>query len=187
MLRSVTASYRIGLLFLGGEDDWEALAYGRRMAVHPNMNFTVVRFRCLEEQGNGGGNDKEKIVDDELIYDFKSSAGVKGNANLVEKFVKDGLETTEVIRSMADGFDMVMVGRHHSPESPLVLGLSTEWSEFPELGVIGDILATSNFRFSVLVVQQQSHDDDASLAATRRSAEQRVFSNYNLENDEDCR
>ncbi|XP_015874715.2 cation/H(+) antiporter 14-like [Ziziphus jujuba] len=187
ILNSITDSYRIGLLFLGGPDDWEALAYGRRMAVHRNIDFTVVRFRCLEEQGNG----KEKMVDNELIYDFKSSVGVQGKAKFVEKFVKDGLETTEVIRSMADRFDLVMVGRYHSPESPLMLGLSTEWSEFPELGVIGDILATSNFRFSVLVVQQQPQEEGLLAAlplmeATREPVvDQRMYLRY-LDSAEDC-
>ena len=34
----------ISMLFIGGADDREALCYARRMAGHPNVTLTVVRF-----------------------------------------------------------------------------------------------------------------------------------------------
>uniref|UniRef100_J3KVH9 Uncharacterized protein n=1 Tax=Oryza brachyantha TaxID=4533 RepID=J3KVH9_ORYBR len=61
-------------------------------------------------------------------------------------------------------FDLVVVGRRGGGEgddlegSALTSGLS-EWSECPELGVLGDMLASAEFasKVSILVVQQQQH------------------------------
>lgn len=54
-----------------------------------------------------------------------------------------------------DNYDLIIVGRSH-PNSPLLLGLH-EWSECPELGVIGDLLSSPDGETtaSVLVIQQQ--------------------------------
>ncbi|XP_021810596.1 cation/H(+) antiporter 14-like isoform X1 [Prunus avium] len=145
--------YRIALLFFGGVDDLEALAYGRRMAEHPNISFTLVRFKHEKVHTEKGEINPEH----ELIREYTISAAMsKGKNQYREETVKDGSETTQIIRSMEDGFDLVIVGCHHDPESPLLLGLmNADWVECPELGVIGDILAATDFTFSVLVVQQQ--------------------------------
>ncbi|GBG82715.1 hypothetical protein CBR_g36243 [Chara braunii] len=44
---SSETSYDILLLFFGGPDDREALAYASRMLGHPNVNLRVVRFKAL--------------------------------------------------------------------------------------------------------------------------------------------
>ncbi|MCI51587.1 cation/H(+) antiporter 15-like, partial [Trifolium medium] len=56
---------------------------------------------------------------------------------------------------MIDYFDLVIVGKGH-PQSVLLRG-HDQWSECPELGVIGDMLASQDFmtKASVLVIQQQ--------------------------------
>jgi hypothetical protein len=56
---------------------------------------------------------------------------------------------------MGDVFGLFIVGRGQGNISPLTAGL-TDWSECPELGAIGDLLASSDFATiaSVLVVQQ---------------------------------
>jgi nucleotide-binding universal stress UspA family protein len=148
-----SSSYRIGLLFFGGADDLEALAYSRRMAQHPRVNLTVVRF-IHESQFYA----KEKNIEDDLIREFKANANKEKN-QYKEEIVEDGVETTQAIHAMEDDFDLVMVGRYHEPDSPLMLGLTTEWSDCPELGVIGDMLTNlDQSQFSVLVVQQQPQE-----------------------------
>lgn len=64
-------------------------------------------------------------------------------------------ETVAVIRGVDGIQDMYVVGRGHGKESPLTAGL-TDWSECPELGPIGDLLASPDFgtTASVLVLQQ---------------------------------
>ncbi|KAG6629013.1 hypothetical protein CIPAW_14G053600 [Carya illinoinensis] len=142
------SSYRVGLLFFSGADDLEAFAYGRRMAQHPHVNLTVIRFlhECQTH---------EKKLEDELICEYRANALMMGKNRYKEKIVGDGVETTQAIHAMEGDFDLVIVGRYHEPNSPFIRGLSTEWCECPELGLIGDILASSDSQFSVLVVQQQ--------------------------------
>jgi hypothetical protein len=71
-----------------------------------------------------------------------------------EEVVRDGVELAGCLAKMVGCFDLVLVGKYHQ-KSPLFRGLE-EWSECPELGVIGDMLASPDFECtaSVLVVQQ---------------------------------
>ena len=63
--------------------------------------------------------------------------------------------------SLDDHYDFMLVGRRLDSDSPLVAGL-TDWSYVHELGIIGDMLASSDMKnsASVLVVQQQSTVED---------------------------
>lgn len=72
-----------------------------------------------------------------------------------EKLVNHGEETVAAIRSIDPVHDLFIVGRGEGVASPLTAGL-TDWSECPELGAIGDLLASSDFAatYSVVVVQQ---------------------------------
>ena len=171
--------YRIGLLFFGGIDDSEALAYARRMAEHPSVNLTVVRF-ILESHIY----EKKKNTDGEMIQEFRANALMSGKNHYKEEIVRDGVETTLAIYSMQDDFDLVIVGKYHDPNSPLLLGLTTDWSECPELGVIGDMLASSESQFSILVVQQQPQGVGRSLSISRnRSLYSRVNNEFSYGED----
>ncbi|KAK7846730.1 cation/h(+) antiporter 14 [Quercus suber] len=145
------SSYLIAMIFIGGADDREALAYSIRMAGHPNVNLTVVQLIASGYNASNYQNNLDKEAMDELWASINGNQKIKHE----EETVKDGADTTHVIQKMANSFDLVIVGRYHEPHSPVTLGL-TEWSECPELGVLGDMLASSSFRFSVLVVQHNS-------------------------------
>ncbi|XP_030447299.2 cation/H(+) antiporter 14-like [Syzygium oleosum] len=148
MLMNESAPYQIVLLFLGGADDREALAYCMRMVEHPKVDLTIARVKNDKYL-----NEEESGLDQELIDDFRAIVG-KRKVKYVEETAMDGVGTTQVICSFEDAIDMLIVGKHHDPSSPLISGL-TEWNEYPELGVIGGMLATSDFQFSVLVVQRE--------------------------------
>ncbi|KAH9665764.1 cation/H(+) antiporter 4 [Citrus sinensis] len=95
----------------------------------------------------------DKVLDSVMSRDIKTN----GCMNYIEKEVNDdGPETTVIIRSMVNEFDLILVGRRYNLESQQTSGLK-EWSEFPELGILGDLLASVEFsgRCSALVVQQQ--------------------------------
>ncbi|KZV39907.1 cation/H(+) antiporter 15-like [Dorcoceras hygrometricum] len=143
---------QITIIFLSGPDDCEALAYASRFLENPQINLTFVWIRPWDHKKYG--EDTEKSMDTQMVNQFR--AKTIGNERVVyrEELVKDAIGTTRVIRSIEDGCDLCIVGRYHEADSSLVFGL-TEWSECPELGLIGDMLATSDFNFSVLVVQQQ--------------------------------
>ncbi|XP_057431328.1 cation/H(+) antiporter 14-like [Lotus japonicus] len=144
----------IAIVFLGGADDQEALAFGLHMAQHPNVRLTVfwIRVEMLKKQRNMN----DPYI--ELIEHIKYNPNLTGKVNFKEEIVEDGIGTTHIIRTMEGHFNLVIVGRHHRENFECTLGL-TEWCELPELGPVGNLLA-SDFTFSVLVVQQQSFNFD---------------------------
>lgn len=143
-------AYNVVVLFIGGADDAEALAYGTRMARHANVNVTVIRFLLFGEE-----NSKDRKRDTDLIDEYRYFNAANRRFDMMEQVVRDGIEMSTSIRRLIDYFDLVIVGKEH-PESILLQG-HDQWSECKELGTIGDMLASQDFvtKASVLVVQQQ--------------------------------
>uniref|UniRef100_A0A5B7BIH5 Uncharacterized protein n=1 Tax=Davidia involucrata TaxID=16924 RepID=A0A5B7BIH5_DAVIN len=144
------SAYHVAVIYIGGGDDGEALHYGARMAKHRNVTLTVIRFLLF-----GSHNSRERKLDNDLIDEVRH-ANV-GNEGFLyrEEVVRDGVGLASCIKGLENCCDLIIVGRDH-PVSPLLLGLDA-WSECPELGVIGDMLASPEIvsTASVLVVQQQ--------------------------------
>ncbi|XP_061944947.1 cation/H(+) antiporter 15-like [Populus nigra] len=145
--------YKIGIIFVHGRDDREALAYGLRMAKHAKVSLTVIH---LIDPAEGAVQSLDMDLDDDIITEFKAASAGKKRHSYITEFVKDSVELITVIRSVQNSYDLILVGRHHRSFSPIFMGL-TEWNEFPELGFLGDVLASSDSQcqVSVLVVQQQ--------------------------------
>ncbi|XP_058764964.1 cation/H(+) antiporter 15-like [Vicia villosa] len=171
-LDSNQVSHHVAIMFFGGPDDREALCYGWRMFEHTAISLTIMRFvpgeKASEPVHQHGinpdepsvltvetDNDIEKRIDDKLIHEFRMRYLNDDSFNYFEKVVNNGEETVAAIRTMDDIHDLFIVGRGHGMISPLTAGL-TDWSECPEMGAIGDLLASSDFAASasVLVVQQ---------------------------------
>ncbi|KAI3453514.1 hypothetical protein Pfo_010177 [Paulownia fortunei] len=160
-------SHHIAVLFFGGPDDREALAYAWRMCEHPLNNLTVMRFvlgeNVLETTGELRPNrltaatddGREKQLDEDYINEFKAITMNNSSVVYMEKGVNHGEETVAAIRSIDASHDLFIVGKGHGTISPVTAGLN-DWSECPELGAIGDLLVSSDFAttYSVLVVQQ---------------------------------
>jgi hypothetical protein len=144
----------VAVIFLGGKDDREALTFAKRMAKDSTIRLTVIHLVAMGNESAGG--EWDKILDAEVLKDFKCNRVGEGLVLYVEEMVKDGPQTAFVLRSMVDEYDLIIVGRRHKVESPQTVGLS-EWSEFPELGTIGDLLASPDidFKSSILAIQQQ--------------------------------
>ncbi|CAL5374564.1 unnamed protein product [Camellia sinensis] len=147
------SSQRVAVIFFGGRDDREALAFAIRMVGKLSTHLTVARFTTTV---GGAYSDKEEILDSDALDDIKRIG--RDSVPYVEQAVKDGPETALIVHDMVDEFDLIIVGRHKNVSFPQISGLE-EWSEFPELGVIGDFLSSSDHkgRASVLVVQQHRH------------------------------
>ncbi|CAL0334961.1 unnamed protein product [Lupinus luteus] len=145
-----TSYYEVAMIFLGGADDQEGLAYSLRIAQHPSVKLTVFWVRA--ETHTKQYNMKNPYID--LMKHIRYSNKHNEQVKCKEEIVEDGLGTTQFIRTMEGYFNLVIVGRHHLADSPCILGL-TEWCELPELGPLGNLLASTDFTFSVLVVQQQ--------------------------------
>ncbi|CAL5437037.1 unnamed protein product [Camellia sinensis] len=143
---STHVSHQVVVMFFGGADDREPLSYAWRMSEHPRISLTVMRF----------------IAGDNAIDPTRVETSAEPNSPTTltvvtdKNVVNNGEDTMAAIRSIDNTlYDLFIVGRGQGMVSPLTAGL-TDWSECPELGAIGDLLASSGFAatMSVLVVQQ---------------------------------
>ncbi|KAK2992353.1 hypothetical protein RJ640_011792 [Escallonia rubra] len=163
--------HRVAVLYFGGPDDREALAYAWRMSEHSAITLTVVRFiagkdapplESMEFMSKAHGaitvnidSEREKVIDDEFLSNFKIATVNAKSVTYSELVLNDEEETVGAIKSLDEGHDLYVVGKGRGMVSPLTAGLA-DWCDCPELGPVGDLLVTSEFSsaFSVLVVQQ---------------------------------
>ncbi|KAL6003074.1 hypothetical protein ACLOJK_023297 [Asimina triloba] len=146
--------YRVAVLFSGGPDCREALSYALRMASHPSVVLSVVRFLL---PGKARKNDVEKHSDEEVIANFQIGCADNKRVVFREETVSNGEETVKVIRSMGSEYDLLLLGRGMGMGSAVIEGLA-DWQTSPELGVIGDFVSAPDFfdgPVAVLVLQQQ--------------------------------
>ncbi|KAK1316088.1 Cation/H(+) antiporter 19 [Acorus calamus] len=171
---SSDVSYAVVVLFFGGRDDREALAYALRIAEHPGIILTVLRFvpqpgkSLLEEAVNGDKSVRvgvetvldEGPTDEECIRELKEKvdSGAVKSITLEEKVVSGRAESVSVIKSLGR-CNLFLVGRM-AATAPLV-----DRTECPELGPVGTLLASSDFSTtaSALVVQQYKPTANMSL------------------------
>lgn len=166
-------SFTIGVPFFGGKDDCEALAYGARLAEHPGISLTILKFVAPPGQsikmvcgsGDSGGSKHSgtKVDDDNTIKseeEFLSEVKSRNEATLFEdRMVASKGDIIAGLKSMSK-FSLVLVGR-----SPPAVPKLVESSDCPELGPIGSYMASSEFSTtaSVLVVQQYDHFSSSHL------------------------
>ncbi|MBA0762307.1 hypothetical protein Gotri_011941 [Gossypium trilobum] len=151
-----SSSYSVGILFLGGKDDREALTLAKRMARDPRVKLTVIRLIAYQDRRDV--LDWDTIMDIEILKDVKQNNGVLGNdcdIMYVEQVSDSGSQTAKIIRSVADYYDLIIVGRRYGVESIQSKGLS-EWSEFPELGIVGDLFASTDLDSRSAVAMAES-------------------------------
>ncbi|KAJ1405748.1 Sodium/solute symporter superfamily [Sesbania bispinosa] len=165
------AIQNVATLFFGGPDDREAIAWSLRMSTSPRINLTIIRFLLSSSSQNehiesGKSEDKEILmslsgeetvneIDNTFMVDFYNRHVTSGQIGYVEKFVKDGTKTVESLKEIGDMYSLFIVGKGGRGNSSLTIGMS-DWEECPELGTVGDVLASSDFDIhgSVLVIQQ---------------------------------
>ncbi|KAG4190073.1 hypothetical protein ERO13_A07G008500v2 [Gossypium hirsutum] len=148
---SNSSSYAIAVIFLGGEDDREALALAKRFSQDESVSLTVIHLKAVDSLEFFLAED-ERMLDKEILKDIKASVLLM----YIEEHVKDGPETSTFLRSIVKDYQLIIVGRRYRSEDAITLGLE-EWCEFREIGIIGDLLSSSDFigNFSLLIVQQQ--------------------------------
>ncbi|KAL6989635.1 hypothetical protein U1Q18_015386 [Sarracenia purpurea var. burkii] len=153
------AKFHVCVIFTSGPDSREALAYGARMVENLETRLTVVRLIAEDELID---DLVEAKLDKKAMAEVKSLIGYNNRIEVREERVRDGAETSRVLLSLGDDFDFILVGRRLDVESPIVAGL-VDWNYYDEeLGIIGDIVASSDMKSkaSVLVLQQQSTVED---------------------------
>ncbi|WVZ95387.1 hypothetical protein U9M48_041156 [Paspalum notatum var. saurae] len=151
--------HRVALYFLGGPDDREALALAAYMAEDAPIALAVHRFVPPSEwRRQEGGDPEEDRLDEEALQEYVRRWVDEDRVVYSENLVSGSDEMVAVIRKTSPAADLLVVGRRaDSPQSPLTVGIS-DWSEHLELGVLGDLLTSTDFgcRVSTLVVQQQT-------------------------------
>ena len=149
----------ITVLFFGGSDDREALAYGARMAEHPGISLTVIHFIASPEIAQEAVSVKVDICEnsntsegsggEKFIVEFKQRFLKDSSIKFEDRVVRNAAETIEVILEYSR-CDLFLVGR--MPEVATLI----EKSDCVELGPVGSLLTSPDFSTSasVLVVQQ---------------------------------
>lgn len=163
--------FHVLMIFFGGADDREALAYGRRMSDNPNVSLTVVQFSASNDIVTG--TMRSRMLDLEILGQIKASMRYNERILHKEEIVSDGTKILSVIKSVETGFDLIMVGRRHG-ESRYLSELRKLNDNKGELGALGELFAASDFKTksSVLVIQQQTrvwglHDPEESTRLRR--------------------
>ncbi|XP_024634499.1 cation/H(+) antiporter 15 [Medicago truncatula] len=175
-LGSITKmNFRICMIFIGGPDDHEALAVAWRMVGHPGTRLSLVRMLLFDEAAEVNiishyevqgilsvvmDNEKQKDLDEEYVNSFRLKA-VNNNDSI--SYSEVDVHSSEDIPTILNdldkfGYDLYIVGQGHHRNVRAFSSL-LEWCDCPELGVIGDMLASNNFSSgsSVLVVQQYGY------------------------------
>jgi len=168
-------NFRICMIFVGGPDDHEALAVAWRMARHPRTRLSVVRMLLLDEAAKVDtrrhyeaqgvlsvvmDNEKQKDLDEEYVNSFRLKA-VNNNDSISysEVDVHSGEDIPTILNDLDKfGCDIYITGQGNRRNCRVFSNL-LEWCDCPELGVIGDMLASNNFSSdsSVLIVQQYGY------------------------------
>ncbi|XP_045822389.1 cation/H(+) antiporter 4-like [Trifolium pratense] len=149
---NISQVYKVAMIFLGGPDDREAFCLAKRFS--KNLDNTLFVYRLLSCEHNSTG--WEEMIDDEELREVRGAYVRHENVKYEQKTIEDASQTTSFIKEIANKFDFIIVGRRNGLKSPQTFGLEN-WTEYPELGVIGDLLASRDMecKASILVVQQQ--------------------------------
>ncbi|RCV18363.1 hypothetical protein SETIT_3G295000v2 [Setaria italica] len=138
-------SYTIVVIFFGGHDDREALAYGMRMVEHPGIGLHMLRFSPQSDAC-------DRAADDTFLEEFRTKVA-NGNESVryEEKPVGGKAEVVEAFKAVGR-CNLFLVGQG-TPCAPLA-DRSTD--DYPELGPVGSYLALPEFSTvaSVLVMKQ---------------------------------
>uniref|UniRef100_A0A2N9J2I3 Uncharacterized protein n=1 Tax=Fagus sylvatica TaxID=28930 RepID=A0A2N9J2I3_FAGSY len=163
---------RVCILFFGGPDDREALELGGRMAEHPALRLTILRF--LEKTGDEGmdqshscstvpmNNEREKELDETAMAIRRWNQSVMYEERAVDNITEEVLKIGQ-----SREYELVIVGKGQFPSS-MGAKLPVNQIEHAELGLVGDILASSDCSIvpSVLVIQQQDEPNADETAAS---------------------
>ncbi|RDY10865.1 Cation/H(+) antiporter 4, partial [Mucuna pruriens] len=147
-----STNYKVAMVFLGGPDDREALCLAKRFAKNHYNRLFVYRLLAHDHDMSNW----DHMIDDEELREVCGAYVQLENVTYEEIITEDASQTTFFIKDIAKNFDFIVVGRRNGVRTSHTFGLEN-WTEYSELGVIGDLLASpdTETNASILVVQQQ--------------------------------
>ncbi|MED6173425.1 hypothetical protein PIB30_059187 [Stylosanthes scabra] len=144
------ATMRVCIVFIGGLHDRMALDLGARMAQHPAITLSLVRFMSTEDRQLDWETEKE--LDEVAVNELRAKFGES-----VKYIEKDASNITDEVLRMGKSkeYELLIVGKGNQllPES----SMEDSRLEHAELGRIGNLLTSSGLGItsSVLVIQDQ--------------------------------
>ncbi|KAI3427835.1 Na_H_Exchanger domain-containing protein [Psidium guajava] len=157
--KTPSISGTVGVIFIGGTDDREALALAIRMVGRPNLGVAVLRFVFSEVDRDLEKRVDEKL-DDGLINEYRAKADADPCSTYHEVVVEDSEQAIGKIQGLKNKFSLVMVGKNRTAGTVFSEETMLNWSDNPELGVIGDLVASSDFRGETTSVLLMHHYGD---------------------------
>lgn len=155
--------HQVVALFLGGADDREAVSFAIRLAVEPSVIVTVCRLLLPSGRGLVGNPEmmEENMEDEEFMADLCARFVAPGQVLYMEKYVSNGAETVNALRSMVGTCSLFIVGRGdraHGNRGVMTSDMGDWDEECQELGPIGELLSSDDLVGcgSVLVLQQHN-------------------------------
>ncbi|KAJ6372447.1 hypothetical protein OIU76_026860 [Salix suchowensis] len=141
------------LIKISGRASPMYISHQMQKKTNTNSNITIARFIPSTEEPE---INRDSMLDSQALSYIMQDYIENETVDYIEERVGDGLETSKTIRSMLDKYDLFIVGRRKDIQTPQTAGLD-DMNEYPELGVIGGLLASMDTaeKYSVLVVKQQ--------------------------------
>ncbi|XP_062076028.1 cation/H(+) antiporter 18-like [Humulus lupulus] len=151
------------VVFFGGSDDCEALAFGLRMAEHPGNSLKVVHFLPSSKLVADEAEDTVRVdihednstlsQNDKSLSELKQKSSNDDSIKYEQRIVDNCSDIVEGVRDFSR-CNLFLVGR--TPKGVLAECLMSVKSECPELGPLGNLLVSPEFSStaSVLIVQQ---------------------------------
>ncbi|KAJ3676442.1 hypothetical protein LUZ60_003854 [Juncus effusus] len=190
---SQEVAHRVCVVFFGGPDDREALELAGRMAEHPGVSVTAVRFVTTNKDRADGMQsvtlkpapskneersytfstanvdlEREKELDEAAVTKFCQKA--ETTTQYSEKVVRSNVIESVLTIGRTGGYELIVVGKGRFPTSVMVAELAGRQAENPELGPIGDALVSGHgVGSSILVIQQHDmvHSDETPASLVR--------------------
>ncbi|XP_021749097.1 cation/H(+) antiporter 28-like [Chenopodium quinoa] len=164
ILKSLSSTLNTVVIFIGGKDDREALAYAGRIAYRRGVKLTVMRFLVDTDVENNNNNtrktyqqEQEMELDDECFAKFYEKHVAGGNVSYLEKHLVNSAQAFTTLQSIEGQYGLFIVGRGGRVNSMLTMGMN-DWEQCPELGPLGDILSGPNFSTTASILIIQQHD-----------------------------
>ncbi|CAH2037369.1 unnamed protein product [Thlaspi arvense] len=169
----------VAALFFGGPDDREALSLCHWLTNNSQIHLTIIQFisddskidklvgDAVTKENNEvfmeivGKDQTEDETDRSFLEGFYNRFVTTGQIGFIEKRVSNGLQTLTILRDIGEMYSLFVVGKNRA-DCPMTSGMN-DWEECPELGTVGDFLASSSMdvNASVLVVQRHRHSFDS--------------------------
>jgi len=153
--------FHVGIFFIGGPDDREALALGIRMSERLNMKVSLFRFivtnkkyvnRIDSSRTGTLDEEQEEMLDEGLIDEFKSMKYGIGKVSWYEIVVDDAVEVMDAIRGLEGDYDLVMVGKRHNIGNLKDEEMGNFIENVQILGILGDMLSSTEFCIGMVPV-----------------------------------